>query len=140
MAQVNAYLNFNGNCREAMTFYKDCLGGELSLQTFEGTPMEAQCPAAMKHHIMHSSLMNKGFLLMASDMVGPEGFHKGNNISLALNCNSEKEINTLFSNLSVGGKVIEPLKLQFWGDLFGYFIDKYGIGWMFTYNEKMQMQ
>ena len=33
MTQINAYLTFNGNCREAMQFYTDCLGGELYLQT-----------------------------------------------------------------------------------------------------------
>jgi PhnB protein len=33
MTQINGYLHFNGDCREAMTFYRECLGGELSLQT-----------------------------------------------------------------------------------------------------------
>jgi PhnB protein len=33
MAQLNPYLNFDNNCREAMNFYKYCLGGELKLQT-----------------------------------------------------------------------------------------------------------
>ena len=61
MTQISAYLNFNGNCREAMTFYKNCLGGELSLQTVEGSPMEAGCPAGVKHQILHSSLTKKWF-------------------------------------------------------------------------------
>ncbi|MFL5809928.1 MAG: VOC family protein, partial [Flavisolibacter sp.] len=92
MAQINAYLNFNGNCREAMSFYKDCLGGELMLQTVGDTPKEVQCPTAMKHQIMHSSLTKGQMLLMGSDMVGAEGFIKGNTMALSINCSSEDEI------------------------------------------------
>ena len=45
MAQLNPYLNFDRNCREAMNFYKDCLGGELFLQTVGEMPeMAAQMP------------------------------------------------------------------------------------------------
>jgi hypothetical protein len=54
--QINPYLKFNGNCREAMTFYKNCLGGELTLNTVAGSPMEAARhhqaaaqPAAVRH-------------------------------------------------------------------------------------------
>ena len=39
MAQLNAYLRFNGKCREAMTFYQACLGGELTIQTVGESPM-----------------------------------------------------------------------------------------------------
>ena len=136
MTQINAYLNFSGNCREALSFYKDCLGGELSLQTVEGSPMEAGCPGAMKHQILHGSLTKNGLILMGSDMVGTEGLIQGNNISLSLSCSSEKEINQFFSSLSAGGKNIEPLKLQFWGAMFGVLTDKFGIRWMLTYDEK----
>jgi PhnB protein len=136
MTQINAYLIFSGNCREALSFYKDSLGGELSLQTVEGSPMEAGCPGAMKHQILHGSLTKNGLILMGSDMVGPEGLIQGNNMSLSLSCSSEKEINQFFSALSAGGKVIEPLKLQFWGAMFGVLTDKFGIRWMLTYDEK----
>ena len=43
MTQLNVYLTFDGNCREAMTFYKECLGGELVLNTVAGSAMEANC-------------------------------------------------------------------------------------------------
>jgi PhnB protein len=139
MTQINAYLNFNGNCREAMGFYQECLGGELNLQAVEGTPMESQCPAALKHHILHSSLTKNGLLLMGSDMTGPEGYIKGNTMSLSLNCSSEEEINTFFTNLSAGGQVIHPLVEQFWGAIFGVLTDKYGVRWMFNYDKNQRV-
>ena len=136
MTQISAYLNFNGNCREAMTFYKNCLGGELSLQTVEGSPMEAGCPSGVKHQILHSSLTKNGLILMGSDMVSPEGLKMGNNISLSLNCSSEEEIKRFYKELSSGGKIIEPLNVQFWGAMFAVLKDKMGITWMLTYNKK----
>lgn len=135
MTQINAYLNFNGNCREAMNFYKECLGGELALQTVEGSPIEAQCPPAIKNQVLHASLMKDAILLMGSDMVGPDGFIKGNTMSLSLNCSSEEEINSFFSTLSAGGKIIHPLRVEFWGAIFGVFTDKFGVRWMLNYDK-----
>jgi PhnB protein len=80
--QLNAYLRFDGNCREAMTFYMKCLGGELKMQTVGESPMAAQSPN-MKDKIMHSVLTMEGITIMASDMMGPEGVKKGNTISLS---------------------------------------------------------
>jgi len=137
--QINAYIGFNGKCREAMNFYKNCLGGELTVQTVGGSPIEKEFPEGMKDQILHSSLMRNGTLmLMATDCSAPGGFVEGNNIALSLNCSSEEEINTFYSMLSEGGKIIDPLKQQFWGALFGVFDDKYGIRWMLNYEKKSQ--
>jgi PhnB protein len=138
MTQINAYLNFDGNCREAMNFYKDCLGGELSLQTVEGSSIDIHYAAGIRQNILHSSLTRKGLILMGSDMIGPEGLNRGNNISLSLSCSTEEEINSFFSGLSAGGKIIEPLGLQFWGAMFGVLRDKFGIQWMLTYDKEIK--
>jgi PhnB protein len=135
MTQINAYIGFNRTCREAMNFYKECLGGDLMLQTIGESPMAAQFPPAMKDQILHSSLTKGPLLIMGTDCTTPEGFVKGNNISLSLICSTEEEINTFFSKLSEGGKIIDPLKEQFWGAIFGVLRDKYGIGWMFNYDK-----
>jgi len=59
MAQINAYLGFNGFCREAMNYYKDCLGGQLEIKTVAESPMSGQCPEAIHGQILHSSLQDK---------------------------------------------------------------------------------
>jgi len=38
MKQINCIPDFNGNCREAMTFYQKCLGGDLQVTTFADMP------------------------------------------------------------------------------------------------------
>ena len=138
MTQINAYINFDGNCREAMTFYKECLGGELNMQTVEGSPIEAQCPPEMKNQILHASLTKDDIVIMGSDMQEPGGFVKGNNIALSLSCSSDEEIQTFFSKLSEGGKITHNLVQSFWGATFGVFTDKYGIRWMLNYDKNRQ--
>lgn len=134
MTQINPYLHFDGNCREAMTFYKECLGGELKVQTVGESPMAAQMPAAEHKKILQARLKKGEISLMASDMVGPKGIQKGNTVSLALVCSSKAEIETLFSKLGAGGKVSHALKEEFFGT-YGDLTDKFGIDWMFNYEK-----
>lgn len=134
MTLINAYLTFNGNCREAMTFYQDCLGGELSLQTIESSPMAAQMPEQIQQHVLHSTLVKESLVLMASDMVGKNGYVKGNTISLTLNCSTEEELNNFFNNLSKDGEILDPIQDQFWGAKFGSLTDKYGNIWLLNYS------
>jgi PhnB protein len=135
MAQLSPYLTFKGNCREAMTFYKECLGGKLKLQTVGETPMAAQMPKEMRNSIMHSVLEKKdGFTLMASDMCGPGDRVQGNTMSLTLVCKSKKELETCFSKLSAGGKVGNPLKEEFFGTI-GDLVDKFGFRWMCVFDK-----
>ena len=83
-------------------------------------------------------MRNGTLLLMATDCTAPDGFQQGNNIALSLNCSSEDEINIFYSKLSEGGKIIDALKVQFWGAIFGVFNDKFGIRWMLNYNKNQQ--
>jgi PhnB protein len=138
MTQINAYAGFNGQCREAMEFYKECIGGELTLQTIADSAIADKCLPKIKDSILHSSLTKGALLLMGTDMVGDEGFIKGNNVSLCLNCSSEEEINTFYAKLSTGGKIVEPLKISFWGSLFACFTDKFGMMWMLNYDKNQK--
>jgi PhnB protein len=131
--KINPYLTFNGKCREAMSFYQSCFGGELMLQSVAETPVAAQCPAGMQDQIMHSELTGTDFCLMATDMT-PEGkISPGNDMAIAINFDSEKKIRHCYSHLAEEGRVIDPLKDSFWGSLFGVVQDKYGKVWMMDY-------
>jgi len=132
MARLNPYLNFDNNCREAMNFYKECLGGELFLQTVSELPaMAAQMPPQMKDSILHSSLTSGDIIIMASDL-SREKRIEGNTVHLCINCNSEIELNSFFSKLSAGGKVTEPIADMPWGAKYGALTDKYGKHWIFN--------
>ena len=136
MTLINAYITFNGNCREAMNFYKDCLGGELTLQTIGESPLADKMPAQMKECILHASLVKESLVLMGSDMVGEKGLIKGNSVSLAINCSSEEEIQLFYENLSAGGIKEHVLEESFWGATFGDLTDKYGNHWLLNFEKK----
>ncbi len=136
MAPITPYLFFDGNCREAMTFYKDCLGGELHLNEIGQSPGADQMPPEARKKIMHAALSDGagGSLLMASDWMSNSVMAPGNNISLSLHCASDDQIRSLFAKLSEGGKVTNPLADQFWGATFGMLTDKFGIAWMLNFD------
>jgi PhnB protein len=119
-----------------MEFYKSCLGGELNFMVVKDTPMASQCPVAMQDQIMHAYLMrNDTLMLMGSDMTGPGGYVQGNQVALSVMCSSEEEVNAFYTKLGEGGTIIDPLKVQFWGGIFGVITDRYGIRWMFNYEK-----
>jgi uncharacterized protein YndB with AHSA1/START domain/uncharacterized glyoxalase superfamily protein PhnB len=130
MVKLSPYLRFNGNCREAMGFYKECLGGELTIMTMGESPMASQMPPEMKNRVMHSMLKKDNMTFMASDAMGPEKIMKGNTISLSIMGIDMEEIRPYFSKLSSGGVIKHPLKKTFFG-VYGDFTDKFGIDWMF---------
>lgn len=134
MTQINAYLNFNGQTREAMSFYQQCLGGELVMQKIAESPMGARVPSEMGAKILHSSLTKDNLMLMASDMMG-NNVKNGNSVALCINCSSDEEINSFFNNLSKGGNINEPLHQSFWGSIFGSLTDKFGVTWIFNYSK-----
>jgi PhnB protein len=130
MAQLNPYVRFNDSkCKEAMTFYKECIGGELTLQTIGETPMAKEMPADQQGKIMHAQLKGPGIELYASDMMRDVA-KIGDNFALSINTESEAEGKAIFDKLSVGGEVFMPLEKTFWGAIFGVVTDKYGIEWM----------
>jgi len=135
MPQINAYLAFGGNCREAMNFYKQCLGGDLNIQTVGETPMAKQMPPETHKNVMHAALTNGPLNLFGSDQMSPDAVIQGNTITLMINCTSEAEINNLYSRLSAGGKIGHALKEEFWGSIYGDFTDKFGIRWMMNWDK-----
>ncbi len=140
MAQVNAYLTYNGNCEEAFTFYKLAFGVEFSyIGKFKDMPpMEGKTMSETDgEKVMHVSLpISKETTIFGSDANEEYGGIPiiGNNISLSINAESEAEADKLFKALSAGGKITMPLEKTFWDAYFGMFTDKFGINWMINYD------
>jgi hypothetical protein len=56
MLRATPFLLFDGNCDEAMTFYHDCLGGELTLTRLGVTPMQDPFPPAKHTKVINANL------------------------------------------------------------------------------------
>ena len=140
MKDANTYLTFNGNCRDAMKFYADCLGAELQLMPFGEAPGPDGKPFAQefRDRIMHARLSKGKVTLMASDTMPGMPFQAGNNFSIALDCESGQEVDNLFNALSQSGKVSMPPQETFWTGRFGMLTDQFGINWMFNFDKPQQ--
>ena len=131
MAQLNPYLSFDGTCREAMSFYAECLGGKVvDLMTFAQSPMAEGMSDDFKNRILHSMLIADAIVLMAADMPNEEPMGKGGAVTLCLNSPDKNEIRGYYEKLSVGANITQPITEEFFG-LYGAITDKFGIDWMF---------
>ena len=137
MKAIVTYLNFDGNCREAMKFYQRCLGGELSIMPFSEAP--GDFPKEAKDRVMHARVTKDGTtLLMASDTMPGSNFVQGTNFSISIDCQSAEETDRLFNAFSENGKITMPLQDAFWGARFGILRDQFGINWMFNFEKPKQ--
>ena len=136
--KVNPYLNFDGQAEEAFIFYKSVFGGEFTgNMKMKDAPGTENLTESEKTRTMHISLpIGKDNLLMGSDILPSMGHKltKGNNNYISLHPDSKAEADRLFNGLSEGGVIEMPMSDQFWGDYFGSFFDKFGIGWMINFN------
>jgi len=117
-----------------MTFYKDCLGGELTLMVVGESPVAEQMPPQFKDQILHSSLKTKDMEFMGSDMQ-PEKLAEGNAVHMCLTCKTEEETRSLYDKLAAGGKARQPVHEMFFG-LIGALTDKFGKQWMVVCNNR----
>jgi PhnB protein len=127
-SRLNPYISFKDDARQAVEFYKEVFGGNLTLNTF-GESGATGTPDADK--IMHAMLeTDTGFTIMASDTPAGMEYNPGNTISISLSGDDTDELRGYWEKLSDGGTVTMPLEKQMWGDEFGMCVDRFGIPWM----------
>ncbi len=143
--KINIYLAFNGNCLEALEYYKSIFGGEFTqLSTFGEMPPQEGMPPVKEEEkdlIMHMSLpISKETVLMASDTSGEwaKSYKQGNNFSISVDAKNQKEADRIFRDLSKNGSIMMPMNKTFWGSYFGMLTDKFGINWMVSFAENPQ--
>ena len=124
MKQAIPYLMFSGNCREALTFYAECLGGEItSLQTVGESPLDV--PDSMTDRIFDSEFRADKLRFKASDDMPGHEVAVGSNFALFVTFSDRAEQKQVFDNLAKGGHVQFPLDNNF-----GMLVDKFRIQWM----------
>lgn len=137
MEKFAPYLMFNGNCEEAVNFYKECFNGEIGLMGRYGdSPMEV--PESRKDKIVHVELKFWGVSILASDNMDSTESSKTDSscVHLSLGFEDPLKMELTYEKLKQDGQATMPLKEQFWGDKFGMLTDKFGIKWMFNCPKK----
>ena len=130
------YLNLNGQCAAAFTFYEKCLGGTITFsQTFAESPMKDQVAPEWQDKIMHCTLSVGDNLLMGADAppeheTRPHGITKPQAISISLSGLAAADGERVCAALSEGGSVGMPFQKTYWAAGFGMVTDRFGISWM----------
>jgi PhnB protein len=133
--KLNPYLSFNGNCEAAFKFYERVLSGkDLTLMTFENSPMADQVPANWRKKVMHARITLGDEILMGSDPP-PDRYEPIKGISISLGIDKPEEAERIFHALAENGTVRMPIQKTFWAIRFGMLVDQFGTPWMVNCEE-----
>jgi PhnB protein len=134
MLRCTPFLLFDGACAEAMAFYHDCLGGELTLTRLGNTPMKDQFPPEKHDRIINAHLKSGDIELSATDWMASPEFDpvQGNTYAIFVIGNTYDELKTIFDKLRDGDNNtrLQELHAMPFG-IYGQFYDRYGVQWIF---------
>ncbi len=134
------FINFDGNCREAVEFYAKVFQSEVQgLMTYGEMPPDPLYPVsdADKELVVYSTVPIFGCNVMFCDVPSSMPLSKGDNLSPTLGTDDMEEIRRIFSELSQGGEVLMELNKAFWSELYGMVQDKYGVIWQLSHDAGM---
>jgi PhnB protein len=130
---VQPYLFFNGRCEEAIEFYREVLGAEVTmLMRFKDSPeppSPGMIPPGSENKIMHAAFTIGDSTVMASDghCTGQSSFQ---GFSLSISVPDGAKAEQLFAALADGGQIQMPMGPTFYAQRFGMVADRFGVGWM----------
>ena len=134
MLRCTPFLLFDGDCAAAMTFYHECLGGELTLTKLGDTPMKAQFPPEKHNRIIYAQLKSGAIDISATDWMASPAFEPvlGNMSAVYVTGETSGELKAVFERLAEGAQTAWFQELH---DLpfgtYGQFFDRYGVQWIF---------
>lgn len=136
---VQPYLNFNGNCRQAVEFYQQVFETEdpriMTYGQAHQDPEHALSEEA-KQLVMHTELHIEGTRVLFSDVYPGHPYSLGNNVSLAVVSTNGDRLKKLYHRLAEGGAVHMELQETFWSKCYANLTDKFGIGWQLSQEQE----
>jgi len=129
---LELFINFDGNCREAVEFYAKVFKSEVgNLMTYGQTPPgeNYEVPEADKDRIMYAGVPIGGIVVMFSDVPAGSPFVVGNNISPTVSMEDKEEVTRIFNELKQNGDVYMELQKTFFSEWFGMVKDQFGVIW-----------
>jgi PhnB protein len=132
--QLDTYLNYGGNCRQAFEFYAEHLGGRIEmLMTHGEIPDPSQVPPERRHDVLHARMALGGATLLGAD-VPPERFQPMRSAYLSLSVDSDEEAERLYALLAEDGQIFMKMEETFFAHRFAMLRDRFGTSWMLMHN------
>jgi len=119
-------IGFQGNCDEAITYYKEVLGAEVkTISHFRDAPANSGMDDLPPNFVMYSEVSIFGTTFVMCD-----GLEKPlQSFWMQVMFDSAEEVTSVFNKLADVGEIIEPLAPQFWASLNGNVKDSFGVEW-----------
>ena len=141
---TTTHLNFRGDARAALEFYRSVFGGDVTIATYGDFGMPADIPGA-ENVVFGQVETADGFRVMAYDIPGQSGgsgaaagsTHRENGTTvtdqpffLSVRGETLAEVEGFWAALSAGASVVEPLAASAWSPGFGMLTDSFGVTWI----------
>ena len=125
---ITPCIHFQGNCDEAINFYKEALSAEVKeINYAKNAPPGSGMDTLPPNFVMHSEVIIYGINFSLTD--GAETPLSSGNFSFIITFDTPEEVKATFEKLAPGGKVVEPLASVFWSELYCSVIDRFGVEW-----------
>lgn len=127
---VTPHLNFRGQAREALTFYREALGGELAVVTYADAHA-VQDPAEADQVMWGQVVAASGARVMAYDVPGATAYDAGTiSFFVSLRGDDADEVAALWAGLADGATILQDLGPSGWAPLYGMLRDRFGVTWV----------
>jgi PhnB protein len=127
---VTTHLNFCGEARAALDFYKQVFGGEQTLVTYAGMG-QPELGVSADHIIWGQVVTDDGFRIMAFDVRAGQDHSPGANaFYVSLRGTSADEIQQRWAALADGAVILQPIGPAAWSPLYGMLTDRFGVIWV----------
>ena len=128
--KLNTYLNYGGNCEQALSFYEQHLGGKITMMMKHGEqPGPGSDDPELKGKVLHARMDLGETELLAAD-VQPSRFQPMRSVYLTLTVDSTDEAERVYRLLTQDGEVFMKMEETFFAHRFAMFRDRFGTSWM----------
>jgi PhnB protein len=133
--KLTVYVNYPGNCTQALEYYKQHLGAKIDMiKTYAEMEPRRLPPGLREDSVLHARMTLGGAQVMASD--GPH-VEPMRSAYLTLNLDSTPEAERVYKVLSDAGEIFMPMAETFFAHRFGMLRDKFGASWMILHEKPM---
>ncbi len=128
---VAPLLMFEGNAEKAMELYVSIFPDSM----IEEVTKYGEGENGKAGSIKHATFRVAGTRLICIDSPVDHKFEFTPSVSLYVDCESQKQIESIFAKLSQGGKVLMPLADYGFSTRFGWVTDRFGVSWQLKFGE-----
>lgn len=136
--KVTPYPTFGGNCSQAIALYEKAFNVKAQIMRYKDAPpdSEYQFSEGTDDYVMHAQLQLGNDVIMFCDQPPEQPIITGTNMAISVAFDDVAAANAAFDVLKEGGTVDMELQETFWSKYFGTLVDKFGICWQITLDEK----